>query len=565
MRLRSSHIRFFCNGNRGRDGLQAVNAAAEHGNVSAARAKFQEILAASRPKGSKLRTLANTVLKAYVKAGDPEGAISWVKVMKDDLRCSFNARSTGKLLESAALAKRPDLAEKWLTAFWPPGNRSSFAWELSLGLPVDDAAVSILALSLCRSNLLDPWRSLCWLLRWHSDMALEQRRHCQAAVLAAWAQVDDTPLILSLLEDLSKKGDVPADAMMDVVSYNSLADGCAKKGDLPGVHRWISKIEACGMSPNVVSFNIVIGAYAQQGRLLEASRWLGRMLEYGVCPNVLVYTTMISACARRGETAEAEEWLWEMHRLALEPVEATYNALLNGYAKSQNSQRAAQWLECMEANDIKPSNVSYTTIIDGFAREGDVDQAVLWFERLLSADLQADLIAGNAVLSAYASRGDAAKAMQWLHNMEQRNIQPDVVSYNTVIKGHARNHDPAAALEWLETMQRQKFEPNLISYNTVVAAYAQAGDPDSVAEVLERMSVALLEPSVVTWTSMINACANCQPRRGVAAQKVFQQMLQSGVQPNKVTLQALGRALGFQRQRAFLQSLGWKLQGDGHG
>jgi len=38
---------------------------------------------------------------------------------------------------------------------------------------------------------------------------------------------------------------------------------------------------------------------------------------------------------------------------------------------------------------------------------------------------------------------------------------------------------------------------------------------------------------VVTWTSMINACANCQPRRGVAAQKVFQQMLQSGVQPNK--------------------------------
>ena len=38
---------------------------------------------------------------------------------------------------------------------------------------------------------------------------------------------------------------------------------------------------------------------------------------------------------------------------------------------------------------------------------------------------------------------------------------------------------------------------------------------------------------VVTWTSMINACAKCQPRRGVAAQKVFQQMLQSGVQPNK--------------------------------
>jgi hypothetical protein len=38
------------------------------------------------------------------------------------------ARSTGKLLESAALANRPDLAEKWLTAFWPPGHQGGL-WQ----------------------------------------------------------------------------------------------------------------------------------------------------------------------------------------------------------------------------------------------------------------------------------------------------------------------------------------------------------------------------------------------------------------------------------------------------
>lgn len=59
----------------------------------------------------------------------------------------------------------------------------------------------ILALSLCRSNLLDPWRSLCWLLRWHSDMALEQRRHCQAAVLAAWA------LCIAMAADICRSTD----------------------------------------------------------------------------------------------------------------------------------------------------------------------------------------------------------------------------------------------------------------------------------------------------------------------------------------------------------------------
>eukprot|EP00438_Fugacium_kawagutii_P032038 Skav217854 [mRNA] locus=scaffold5889:40572:42828:- [translate_table: standard] len=80
------------------------------------------------------------------------------------------------------------------------------------------------------------------------------------------------------------------------------------------------------------------------------------------------------------------------------------------------------------------------------------------------------------------------------------------------------------------------------------------------------MTAAKVEPSVITWTSMINACAKCRPPRGFAARKIFKQMLANGVQPNKVTMQALGRAMGFERKRAFLQKLGWKksLDGDGH-
>ncbi|CAK9079800.1 Hypothetical protein (Fragment) [Durusdinium trenchii] len=66
---------------------------------------------------------------------------------------------------------------------------------------------------------------------------------------------------------------------------------------------------------------------------------------------------------------------------------------------------------------------------------------------------------------------------------------------------------------------------------------------------------------VITWTSMINACGKCQPPRGRAAQQVFRKMLESGVKPNKVTLQALGRAIGFQKQRALLRDLGIRSDG----
>ena len=36
----------------------------------------------------------------------------------------------------------------------------------------------------------------------------------------------------------------PSAPLRDLVSYNSLAAACAKSGDLEGMHRWISKIEA---------------------------------------------------------------------------------------------------------------------------------------------------------------------------------------------------------------------------------------------------------------------------------------------------------------------------------
>eukprot|EP00913_Durusdinium_trenchii_P011254 g10567.t1 len=389
-----------------------------------------------------LHMLANTVLKAYAKAGDPIGALDWVQVMRD-MNCSFNTRSTGKLLDAAALGERLDLAERFLAALLPAARGGP-----SLGLPVDQETHRTLALALCRASSTDAYRCLLWSQRWAAVEGSDAR--CQGAVVYAWELVGEgSSVTLQVERSQGEERD-----------YNALADACAKRGDLEGVHGWIEKIQASGLALNEVSFNIVMDAYGQQGRLLQASRW--KMLEHGIPPNVFSYGTMISACARKGYADEAEEWLLEMWRVALHPL---------------------------EENLVTPSVISYATVIDSFAQTGDATGAVEWFERLSAQHPEAAKTAAhanNAVLAAFARKGDSGGATKWLQEMISRSCLPSVVSYNTLIKSYAKSSSPQEALECLEDMQSAQLEPNLISYNTVIAAYAHAGDPDHVAEVLER-------------------------------------------------------------------------------
>merc|ERR1712039_477524 len=101
------------------------------------------------------------------------------------------------------------------------------------------------------------------------------------------------------------------------------------------------------------------------------------------------------------------------------------------------------------------------------------------------------------------------------------------------INSHAKNDDPVGAMHWLRQLEAADLVPNIISYNTVVGAYARVGDPDAVADVLEEMSSRSVELNVVTWTSMLTACANSQPRRTAAAERVFAQMCESQIKPNQ--------------------------------
>lgn len=639
-------------------GLAELNALAAVGDVRAATERFEQLQVLPGDHG-KRTVLWNTVLKAYAKAGDFSGAVAWYETMSSE-GVRTNAKTIGKLLESAANAGHLEGAERWLSKLHPPRSpvieralTSGVFTTTSVGITVDCTADStagpsasstagsthgVAAVGPAKANASiafkdnvnedtfvglavsasaragDAERAAAWLQRMRKSklnigedpyssligvfalgdssaaeqwfhMAVEEDPRAAApgsstlsAIIGACGRAGDWANALRRLEEsMAAEGPLPAASSTkpfrdgtelemrqrrargvkpDTVSYTALADAFAKKGDRVGAAHWLATMEESRCEPNVVSFNTLIDACARQGDIIEASRWFGSMLKKGVPPNEYTYNTLISGCARRRQPEEAAEWLSQMIDISLPPDRVSYNAVINAFANSGDTPGAASWLRAMAGARVVPDEISYVTVISSCSKRGDVAEASRWLASMQEAGLSAPVAAHNSVIAACAARGDPHSAQEFFHAMSRAAVRPDVVSHNSVISSFARGGDATGALRWLEGMAASGHAPNEITYNSVVAACAKVGDADGVAELLERMTSADIEPSVVTWTSMVTACANAIPRRSDAAERVFQRMVQIGVAPNRLTLRALGRAVGGRRRAELLVELG---------
>merc|ERR1712146_788311 len=84
---------------------------------------------------------------------------------------------------------------------------------------------------------------------------------------------------------------------------------------------------------------------------------------------------------------------------------------------------------------------------------------------------------------------------------------------------------------------------DVMLYSAVVNAYARKGliaSAERIVAVMQRRGL----PSVVTYNSLLNACASAVPPAPKDAERIFREMVQAKVNPNRTTLSTLGRAVG---------------------
>eukprot|EP00249_Psilotum_nudum_P023049 c28733_g3_i2 orf=144-2033(+) len=228
----------------------------------------------------------------------------------------------------------------------------------------------------------------------------------------------------------------------------------------------------------------------KEGRLKEALHILDHMDQQGIQAHSDSYFCLLQGCIDTKSLAEGKHVHAHIIKSGFKPNVFLRNALVNMYAKCGSVVDARQVFDKMPKRDV----VSWTTMIAG-----------------------------------YVQQGNGEKALKLFWQMECESIKPDKIAFICVLKACAH----LASLEqgsWIHAhIIKSRFESDVSVGNTLVVMYAKCGSIEHAQQVFSRMP----KRDVVSWTAMISAYAH--NGHGKDALKLFKQMQQNGVEPNKVT------------------------------
>ncbi len=284
-------------------------------------------------------------------------------------------------------------------------------------------------------------------------------------------------------------------------------------------------------------------------------------------PDTVAYNSVLNVFAKlspvpfegssRFSTAlQAQQLLQEMEQLYAEQKLANqkwYDALTEG------SLEDGQLSKGPPAVLVKPNSRSYCTVIDAYARIGNqaaaekTEQLLHQLQQMYEATgdeaLRPNLIAYNIVLAAWSKVGGpeaADRCLTWLK--EGMPMAPDTISYNSVLHAIALSGEQQAGHR-AEELLREMIEKsnhtmvNGRSYTTCMDAWSKTGRPDKAISLLREMkenykrtSDASFQPNCVSYATAIHGYALSKDADKVQkAYRVFREMLDDGVNPNRIT------------------------------
>lgn len=209
----------------------------------------------------------------------------------------------------------------------------------------------------------------------------------------------------------------------DVVSYNTLVDGCILVDDSAGALRYFNEMRAKGIAPTKISYTTLMKAFAVSGQPKLASEVFEEMLkDPRVKVDVVAWNMLIEGYCRLGMINPAKEIIQRMKGEGFYPNVSTYGSLANGIALARKPGEALLlW------NEVKERC--------GVGKEGaEVSNSSSDIPILKPDEGLLDTLADICVRAAFFK-----KALEIVAFMEENGIPPNKTKYTRIyVEMHSR-------------------------------------------------------------------------------------------------------------------------------
>ncbi|OEL35392.1 Pentatricopeptide repeat-containing protein [Dichanthelium oligosanthes] len=272
---------------------------------------------------------------------------------------------------------------------------------------------------------------------------------------------------------------------------------------------------------DIVAWGVMLDSYCQTRNYKEALLLFAEMKRSGVVPDQLILATVLSACGhmRHLSTGKAIHAYMLMSDIFISAHLSS--AVINLYASCARMDMAENLYNRLLRKDL----VSSTAMVFGYAKNRKVEVARSIFDGMP----EKDVVSWSAMISGYAESNRPNEALSLFSDMQEHGVRPDEVTVLSAISACA-NLGSLDKARWIHSFaENNELTKILRICNALIDMFAKCGGINLALNIFNEMP----HKNVITWTSMIAAFA--MHGDGKSAIVLFEQMINEGVEPNKVT------------------------------
>ncbi|PIA58235.1 hypothetical protein AQUCO_00500287v1 [Aquilegia coerulea] len=374
---------------------------------------------------------------------------------------------------------------------------------------------------------------------------------------------------------------------IDVVTGSALVDMYAKCKNLRDSHRVFREMP----ERNWVSWSAVIAGCVQNDRLVESLELFKEMQREGVGMSQSIYASIFRSCAglsslnlgyqlhchalknnfvsdvivgtaildmyaKCDSLRDAQMVFKLMPRHNLQ----SWNAIIVGYARSYRGLEAMQLFQLMHRSGVGVDEISLSGVFSACAVIQGYLEGLQIHGLAIKSRFETNICVANALLDMYGKCGALVEGRSVFDAMDRR----DAVSWNAIIAGYEQNGYEEETLFLFSWMLRSGMEPDEFTYGSVLKAcagwralscgmeihnrviksglgldffvgsavvdmYCKCGMMEEAWKLHDRVE----KQTMVSWNAIISGFS--LKKQSEEAQKLFSQMLDSGLQPDNFT------------------------------
>lgn len=210
----------------------------------------------------------------------------------------------------------------------------------------------------------------------------------------------------------------------DVVSYNTLIDGCILVDDSAGALAYFNEMRARGIAPTKISYTTLMKAFALSGQPKLANKVFDEMLkDPRVKVDLAAWNMLVEGYCRLGFIEAAKKIVETMKEKGFYPNVATYGSLANGIAVARKPGEALLlWNEIKERCGMEKEREVSNNVSSTIPPPLKPDEGLL------------DTLADVCVRAAFFR-----KALEIVACMEEYGIPPNKTKYTRIyVEMHSR-------------------------------------------------------------------------------------------------------------------------------